>query len=145
MTAMFDVGERPAETLGEVTERISALLALHGGSVSWWVEMVDLLDALRARMSDESLHAAGLLRMREQIRNDAPYLFFRVRGLEREGEALDSELLRLRMQMGEAAGDESARSRLSAEARDLLAKVRRFRSRSRAVLVDAYGRDIGGE
>ena len=135
-------------TVGGVSELVSrteSLLSQRRTMAQWWVELVALLDALGARVATLRQDQSGESTLAEQIRMDAPHLYGSLRRLDEESEALQADLLHVRIQAGESMGDDSRVGALSADIRGVLHRLTRLERRSNSVVLDAYDRDIGGE
>jgi hypothetical protein len=68
-----------------------------------------------------------------------------IRRIDAEQEALEDDLLRVRILAGEAAGDQGRMRAVADAVRALLNRVRRLEERTTQALYDAYERDLGGE
>jgi hypothetical protein len=142
MTITFDPA---AGGVSELVSRTESLLSQRRTMAQWWVELVALLDALGARVATLRQDQSGESTLAEQIRMDAPHLYGSLRRLDEESEALQADLLHVRIQAGESMGDESRVGELSADIRGVLRRLTRLEHRSNSVVLDAYDRDIGGE
>ena len=131
--------------VSDLVSRTESLLSHRRSMAQWWVELVALLDALGARVTTLRQGQGGDSTLAEQIRMDAPHLFSSLRRLDEESEALQEELLQVRIRTGESMGDESRLGELSTEIRGVLRRLTRLEHRSNSVVLDAYDRDIGGE
>ncbi len=131
--------------MSELVSRTESLLGSRQRMAQWWVELVALLDALGARVS--ALHEGDAKHdsLAEQIRLDAPHLYGALRRLDEESEALQEDLLRVRIRAGESLGDDGPLGELSRDIRGVLRRLKRLERRSNTVVLDAYDRDIGGE
>ena len=132
-------------SIADASSDIAALLGVRATAAQWWVDLATMLDHLRHSMAAHHLDATGRRELREQIRKDAPHLFFRIRRLESEAEELDLEMMRVRLMVGDSAGDPHAAGGIGQAVTDLLDRIRRHEQHSREVLLDAYERDLGGE
>ena len=145
MTALAGVTGISEDTIGHSSARILSFMAQsHPPVAHWWVELAGLLDELRQRMNTQHLDASGHRELREQIRRDAPHMFFRIRRLENEAEALEDEMMRVRLIVGDAAGDPRAAGRVGLAVDALLMQVQQHERNVREVLLDAYEQDLGG-
>lgn len=81
----------------------------------------------------------------EQIRSDAPHLLGRWMRLSEERDTLMASVTRVRLLVGEYAGDATAVDAVAREVEGVLTTVRRYQERTTDVLLDAYERDLGGE
>ena len=81
----------------------------------------------------------------EQLRMDAPHLFSNLRRLEDESDALQEDILRVRISAGEIGADDRKFGELAADIRGVLRRLRRLELRSNSMVLDAYETDIGGE
>ena len=131
--------------VSELVSRTESLLSQRRTMAQWWVELVALLDALGARVATLRQDQSGESTLAEQIRMDAPHLYGSLRRLDEESEAVQADLLHVRIQAGESMGDESRVGELSADIRGVLRRLTRLERRSNSVVLDAYDRDIGGE
>jgi hypothetical protein len=134
-----------SETLADLGARIERLLGERTTAASWWVELVATLDAMAARLSQFSADAGARLAFVEQIRLDAPHLFDTARGLDEESDAVEQEIVSVRLAAGDAAGDPSRVWRVRSDVSRVMARLRRLEHRSNSLVFDAYDRDIGGE
>jgi hypothetical protein len=131
--------------VSDLVSRTESLLSQRRTMAQWWVELVALLDALGARVATLRQDQNGESTLAEQIRMDAPHLYGSLRRLDEESEAVQADLLHVRIQAGESMGDESRVGELSADIRGVLHRLTRLERRSNSVVLDAYDRDIGGE
>lgn len=132
-------------TFAGIKERLTHLLEDRRGRAGWWVEVARQLDELSEavfRAPGDLVDADGFT---EQLRSDAPHLMGRWVRLSHEGESLSRDVIRVRLLVGEYAGDPTAVDAVSGAIRDMLNAVRRFQERTTEVLLDAYERDLGGE
>ncbi len=149
MTAMtadtFDGTMLSVITFAGVQGRLAHLLEDRRGRASWWVDVArqldDLADAVRSTPGD-LVDPVGFT---EQLRDDAPHMMGRWIRLSNEGEGLHEAVTRVRLLVGEYAGDPSAVEAVSRSVKEVLGQVRRFQERTTEVLLDAYERDLGGE
>jgi hypothetical protein len=142
MTITIDPG---TGGVSELVSRTESLLSQRRSMAQWWVELVALLDALGARVATLRQDQSGESTLAEQIRMDAPHLYGSLRRLDEESEALQADLLEVRIRTGESMGDESRLGELSSDIRGVLRRLTRLEHRSNSVVLDAYDRDIGGE
>lgn len=146
MTAMTGFQIAPqGESLSEATARINRLLAENRSIAQWWVELVDQLDQLGARLMSRHGEVASRSPFVRQITTDAPHMASRLKMLAMEQERLENDLLQVRMLAGQAAGDPAATGTVRRAIHDYLHRLRRHEQRSNEVLYDAYERDFGGE
>ncbi len=131
--------------LTELVARTESLLAHRRYVAQWWVDLVACLDALSARVANLRMDPSGRAALEEQIRIDAPHLYGSLRQLEEESEALEEDIVRVRISAGQSAGDDGRLTELTSEIRGVLRRLRRLELRSNSVVLDAYDRDIGGE
>ena len=127
----------------ETSIRIDGLVAQSRPLAQWWVELVEELDELRARLVQEGNES--WLSLYDQISQDAPHLTPKLRMIDDSQERLERELFEVRMLAGEAAGDSAAIRDVSARVAGLLSEIRRHEERINQALYDAYERDLGGE
>lgn len=141
LTALIPVPRQPG--VSEVSHRLGSLLNDHRSVAQWWVDLTIQLDELSTRlMIDNHESWRGIC---DQITHDSPHMTSQLRRLDCEQEALETELLRVRMMAGEAAGDPTRIDAVSSDVRDLLHRIRRHQERTSQTLYDAYERDLGGE
>lgn len=141
MTTQTPMASQPG--ISEVSRRIGRLLNERRSVAQWWVDLVAQLDELSTRLMLDSQEVwRGIS---EQITRDAPHMTSQLRRLDADQEALELELLQVRMFAGEAAGDSERAKSVTSAVRDLLRRLRRHEERATQALYDAYGRDLGGE
>ena len=141
MTAYIPTARQPG--ISDSSHRLSNLLNDHRSVAQWWVDLTTQLDILATRLMIDGHEVwRGIS---DQITRDAPHMTSQLRRLESEQEDLETELLRVRMMAGEAAGDPTKARSISQAVRDLLHRLRRHEDRTSQVLYDAYERDLGGE
>lgn len=138
-------GSMAGSSLRELTERMTALLGEHRTAAQWWVELTSTLDQLSSRLLARASEHGSRGSMGDQIRQDAPHLFSRVRRLDSERDDLADDVFRVRVMTGQAAGDPSQLSEITTTLRDLTRRVRRYDQHTADVLYEAYALDIGGE
>ncbi len=131
--------------LSDLMDRTETLLRHHRVVAQWWVDLVASLDALGARLSSMRQEPVVRDNLAEQLRMDAPHLFSRLRRLEDESEALQEDILRVRIFAGEMGADDGKFGELAMEIRGVLRRLRRLELRSNSMVLDAYETDIGGE
>jgi len=131
--------------LTDLMDRAELLLGQRRHAAQWWVDLVACLDAMGARLSSMRQEPAVRDSLAEQIRIDAPHLFSNLRRLEEESEALQEDILRVRIFAGESAADDGTFSDLAAAVRGVLRRMRKLEKRSNSVVLDAYDTDIGGD
>lgn len=143
VTTMTSFIPSPRSPISEVSRRIGGLLEDQRGPESWWAQLASDLDELARRLMadvDEAWRA-----MSDQIMRDAPHMTARLRRLDKEGQALLTDLLRVRVLTGEAAGDPDRSVQVKKAIRALLARIRHHEEREILTVYDAYQTDIGGE
>lgn len=141
MTTHTPMARQPG--VSEVSRRLGRLLNERRSVAQWWVDLVAQLDELSTRLVLDSQEVwRGIS---DQITNDAPHMTSQLRRLDADQEALELELLQVRIFAGEAAGDFERAKPVSSAVRDLLRRLRRHEERTTQALYDAYGRDLGGE
>lgn len=149
MTAMtadtFDGTMLSVITYAGVQSRLTHLLEDRRGRASWWVDVARQLDDLAAAVRSAPGDLVDPAGFTEQLRDDAPHMMGRWMRLSHEGEGLHDEISRVRLLVGEYAGDASAVDAVSRAVKGVLDQVRRFQERTTEVLLDAYERDFGGE
>jgi hypothetical protein len=129
--------------VAEASRRLVRLLNDRRSVAQWWVDLATQLDELSVRLMLDSQEVwRGI---REQITRDAPHMTSQLRRLDADQEALELELLQVRVFAGEAAGDSDRVRPVSNAVRDLLRRLLRHEERTTQALYDAYGRDLGGE
>lgn len=140
-TTQTPIARQPG--VAEVSRRLGRLLNERRSVAQWWVDLVTQLDELSTRLMLES---QGVWRgISEQITHDAPHMTSQLHRLDAAQEALESELLQIRIMAGEAAGDATQAKSVTLAVRDLLHRLRRHQERTTQALYEAYGRDLGGE
>ena len=83
--------------------------------------------------------------LREQLTEDAPHLSSQIRRIDDEHEALEDELLRVRILAGEAAGTAASLPSVTRSVAELMARLTRLDQWTTQIMMDAYERDLGGE
>ena len=141
MTAYIPQSRIPG--VSETSDRLGTLLNDRRSVAQWWVDLTAQLDELAGRLMIDSQEVWRSIS--DQITRDAPHMSAQLRRLDAEQEALESELFRVRMEAGEAAGDPKRAQAISGTVRDLLHRIRRHSEKTNQALYDAYERDLGGE
>lgn len=142
-TATVTIPQQSRNGISDTSVRLGGLL-IHGSNVAqWWVELTSQLDELSMRLMAEGEQMWHGLR--DQLTHDAPHMTAQVRRIDAEMEALEEELLRVRMVAGESAGDARKLRSVKDAVHELLGRVRRLEERTTQALYDAYERDLGGE
>jgi hypothetical protein len=129
-------------TMTEV--EVATAAALDGRAEPWRVRVLTCLDDLREAWVAHVNGTEGPGGLWEQIREDAPRLDGKLRGLRREHEALSGEIDGLRKDLAEAADDESGLADLRERSSALLLHLARHRQRGADLIYEAYQRDVGG-
>lgn len=125
------------------SRRLGALVQERGTMAQWWVDLAAALDELSDRLLTDSQSAWSS--MRNQLTADAPYLSADLRRIDAEQESLQGQVREVRVLAGEAGGDPAQATRVRAEVRGLLQRLRRHERKTTKVLIDAYVVDLGGE
>ena len=141
MTTLIPAPRRSG--VADVSDRLGGLLTNRRTVAQWWVDLTAELDNLASRLLVDSQESWRDLS--NQISRDAPHMTSQLRRIEGEHEELQAELLNVRLQAGDSAGDPSRMDAISASVERLLHRLRRHQERTTAVLYDAYERDLGGE
>ncbi len=129
--------------VSDTSVRLGGLLNHSSNLAQWWVDLTTQLDELSMRLMAEGAQTWGGLR--EQLTRDVPHMSAMIRRIDTEQEQLEEELLRVRMLVGEAAGDPRKMRAVKESVRGLLNRVRRQEERTTQALYEAYSRDLGGE
>ncbi len=142
-TTMFLLPEQARSAVSVASERIDGLLQHSSNVAQWWVDLTIQLDDLSTRLMVEGEQMwRGL---REQLTEDAPHLSSQIRRIDDEHEALEDELLRVRILAGEAAGTAASLPSVTRSVAELMARLTRLDQWTTQIMMDAYERDLGGE
>ncbi len=142
-TTMFLLPEQTRSAVSVASERIDGLLQHSSNVAQWWVDLTIQLDDLSTRLMVEGEQMwRGL---REQLTEDAPHLSCQIRRIDDEHEALEDELLRVRILAGEAAGTAASLPSVTRSVAELMARLTRLDQWTTQIMMDAYERDLGGE
>ena len=142
-TTMFLLPEQTRSAVSIASERIDGLLQHSSNVAQWWVDLTIQLDDLSTRLMVEGEQMwRGL---REQLTEDAPHLSSQIRRIDDEHEALEDELLRVRILAGEAAGTAASLPSVTRSVAELMARLTRLDQWTTQIMMDAYERDLGGE
>ena len=142
-TTMFLLPEQARSAVSVASERIDGLLQHSSNVAQWWVDLTIQLDDLSTRLMVEGEQMwRGL---REQLTEDAPHLSSQIRRIDDEHEALEDELLRVRILAGEAAGTAASLPSVTRAVAELMARLTRLDQWTTQIMMDAYERDLGGE
>ncbi len=142
-TTMFLLPEQTRSAVSVASERIDGLLQHSSNVAQWWVDLTIQLDDLSTRLMVEGEQMwRGL---REQLTEDAPHLSSQIRRIDDEHEALEDELLRVRILAGEAAGTAASLPSVTRSVAELMARLTRLDQWTTQIMMDAYERDLGGE
>jgi hypothetical protein len=142
-TATVTIPRQGGTSISDTSLRLTGLIKHCSNVAQWWVDLTGQLDELSTRlMTDSEQMWRGL---REQLTRDVPHMAAAIRRIDAEQEALEDDLLRVRILAGEAAGDQGRMRAVADAVRALLNRVRRLEERTTQALYDAYERDLGGE
>ncbi len=142
-TTIFLLPEQTRSAVSVASERIDGLLQHSSNVAQWWVDLTIQLDDLSTRLMVEGEQMwRGL---REQLTEDAPHLSSQIRRIDDEHEALEDELLRVRILAGEAAGTAASLPSVTRSVAELMARLTRLDQWTTQIMMDAYERDLGGE
>ena len=142
-TTIFLLPEQTRSAVSVASERIDGLLQHSSNVAQWWVDLTIQLDDLSTRLMVEGEQMwRGL---REQLTEDAPHLSSQIRRIDDEHEALEDELLRVRILAGEAAGTAASLPSVTRSVAELMARLTRLDQWTTQIMMDACERDLGGE
>ncbi len=142
-TTIFLLPEQTRSAVSIASERIDGLLQHSSNVAQWWVDLTIQLDDLSTRLMVEGEQMwRGL---RKQLTDDAPHLSSQIGRIDDEHEALEDELLRVRILAGEAAGTAQRLPTVTEAVTELMARLTRLDQWTTQIMIDAYERDLGGE
>jgi hypothetical protein len=110
------------------------------GSPAWWASLTGDLDDLA-----QWLVAADTEGLAAQIIADTPHNAAPAKALTTADIRLRGDVLQLRRRVAELHASRAAAPGICGDVLDLVRRARMLDLRSRHLLVEAYGRDLGGE
>lgn len=126
----------PGPSLDGLTHCIDAAI----GSPTWWACLARNLDAL-----GEELVSADTEGLVAQILTDAPQYAASANLIAAMDTRLRADVIALRHMVAERSGSAIGAEQVHDEVAELVHRVRTLERNSRGLLVEAYGRDLGGE
>lgn len=126
----------PGRALEALTQCADADL----GSPTWWACLARNLDAL-----GEELVSADTQGLVDQIITDTPQYAASANLLTTMDTRLRADVIALRHLVAQLSGSRTAADQIREQITDLVHRVRTLDRASRQLLVEAYGRDLGGE
>jgi hypothetical protein len=133
---LLDTRVTPDRSLEGLTRCTDADL----GTATWWACLARHLDALA-----EDLATADTDGLTAQIIADAPEYAASAKLLTTLDTLLRCDVLELRHQVADLSGSPTAAHEIRDQVTSLIHRVRTLDRQSRELLVEAYGRDLGGE
>lgn len=110
----------------------------------WWLSVARALDALDERLADDAAADEGPSGTFDEVVRREPSLSNPAQQVAADRVRLIDRARRLRHVVSSAAGDPRRVPDVSGELATLAHAERRYRERGRALVWDAYNRDIGG-